>query len=228
MSYDPRTIAYMAELVFPPMELKLQQVQTIHNSLFSRPEIAYQNFQLAPDGVHLSNTPQSPGSVSAVTYRADRMIVREELRGITVEEFATRLVNVAKLSFQTLGIPSTVAQQFVVRSLVTPRHVADSREFMARRVIGAADEAWAAFGRPMQGVGLQLTFPRTENKPEVFNVKIETWNQDPRSLWIENVGLFTQPTPSANLADLTGCLYTTYKFITGPVSRFLNGFDRPD
>ena len=227
MSYDPRTIAYMAELVFPPLELQVQRVQTIHNSLFAKPEIAYQNFQVTHDGIHLSNLPQSPGSVSTVTFRPDRMILREELRGITVEDFATRMINVAKVGFATLGITASIAQQFVVRSLVTPRHVTDSREFLARRLIGAGNDAWEEFGRPLQSLGLQFTFPRTENRGEVFNTKVETWNQDPRSLWIENVGVFTQPTPTANLADLTGGLYATYRFITGPVSAFLTRFDQP-
>lgn len=227
MSYDPRTIAYMAELVFPPIELKVQQVQTVHNSLFAKPEIAYQNFQVAQDGIHLSNVPQSPGSISTVTFRPDRMIVREELRGITVEDFATRMVNVAKLGFETLGIVNSIAQQFVVRSLVTPRNVADSRDFMARRLMGSAETAWSELGRPMQSLGLQLTLPPTETQPETFNIKVETWNQDPRSLWIENVGVFTQPTATANLGELTAGLYSTYKFITGPVSRFLTRFDKP-
>lgn len=227
MSYDPRTIAYMAELIFPPLELQVQRVQTIHNSLFARPEIAYQNFQVAQDGIHLSNLPQSPGSVSSVTFRPDRMIVREELRGITVEEFATRLINVAKIGFTTLGVTASIAQQFVVRSLVNPRNVRDSREFLARRMISADNGVWDQLGRPLQSIGLQFTFPRTENHAEVFNTKVETWNQDPRSLWVENIGVFTQPTPTANLADLTGGLYATYRFITGPVSAFLTRFDQP-
>ncbi len=230
MSYDPRTIAFLAEIIYPPMELRADAVQTIHNSLFKQTELGYQNFQVAPDGIHLSNLPQKPGSVSMATFAPDRLIIREELRATTVEDFATRVVNVASVSFQTLGVQASLAQQFVVRSLITPRHVQDSREFLLQRVIAAPQPSWDAMGRPMQRVGLSFTFPATETEDQLYNVRIETWNQDPRSVWIENVGSFTKPVPSERTPDLSNLLFSTYKFVTGPLSRFLQQFDtkKPD
>ncbi len=227
MSYDPRMIAFLAEIIYTPLELRADVVQSIHNSLYRQTEISYQNFQIAADGIHLSNVPERPGAVSAVSFAPDRMVLREELRATTVEDFATRVVNVASVSFRTLGIPLSLAQQFVIRSLVTPRQTQDSREFLLRRVIGAPDQAWGAFGRPMQRVGLSFTFPQVQEHDQVFNVRIETWNQDPRSLWIENVGSYTRPVPAERIPDLGASLLTTYKFVTGQVSRFLSHFDRP-
>ena len=64
MSYDPRSIAFLAEILFQPVTLQADRVQQIHNALFSRREIAYQNFQIAQDGIHLSNLATSPGSVA--------------------------------------------------------------------------------------------------------------------------------------------------------------------
>jgi len=227
MSYDPRTIAYMAEIIYPPMQLAAEKVQDIHNALYRRSEISYQNFQVAPDGIHLTNVPEQPGSVSSVSFAPDRMVMREELRATTLEDFATRLVNVASQSFQTLGIGASLAQQFVVRSLVTPRTTTDTREFLAQRVLSAPESAWAAFGRPMQSVGLALTFPQTGTDNEMFRLRIETWNQDTRSLWIENVGSFTQPVPADRIPDLSNLLFSTYKFATGPVLEFISQFDKP-
>ena len=225
MSYEPRTIAYMAELIHQPMQLASDKVQTIHNSLFREAAVSYQNFQVAADGIHLSNIAQQPGSVSSVSFAPDRIVLREELRATTLEDFATRVVNVANISFRTLGVEASLAQQFVVRSLVTPRCEQDSREFMARRVFGASEEKWSAFQRPMQTVGMSLMFPQTDTDNEVFRVRVETWNQDPRSLWIENVGSFTQPVPAERLPDLSNLLHSTYGFVTGPVIEFLSQFD---
>lgn len=225
MSFDPRTIAYMAELIHQPMQLAADKVQTIHNTLFREAAVAYQNFQVAADGIHLSNVAQQPGSVSSATFTPDRIVLREELRATTLEDFARRVVEVARVSFQTLGIQVSLAQQFVVRSLVTPRSVQDSREFVARRVFGASEDKWNAFQRPMQTVGMSFMFPQTGNDSEVFRVRIETWNQDPRSLWIENVGSFTRPVPAERIPDLGQLLQSTYGFVTGPVSDFLKQFD---
>ena len=226
MSYAPRTIAYLADVIYPPKELRADQVQSLHNALFARPELSYQNFQIAQDGIHLSNIPTQPGSVSLATFRPDRIVFREELRGITIEEFATRVVNVCSQAFQTLSIPMSLAQQFAVRSLINPTSVKDSRELMMERVVPGDAETWQTLGRPLQGVGLTMTFPQTATDNHVFNVRLETWHQDPRSLWVENIGSFTQPVPAERLPDLGQNLFTTYRFATGPVTEFIARFDR--
>ena len=227
MSYDPRTIAFMAEILYPPIQLATDVLQGIHNKLFQQPEIAYQNFQVAPDGVHLTNLPESPGATSAVTFLPDRFVIREELRATTLEDFVTRMVNVTGISLQELGIEASVGQQFVVRSLVTPRHVTDSREFMTQRMLGGPVENWQKLGRPMDSLGVRFTFPQHEDQSELFNVRIETWNQDPRSIWIENVGTFTPPVPAAEVPSLSAHMSSTYRFVTGPVCDFVSSFDTP-
>lgn len=226
MSYDPRTIAFLAEVLFEPVELASDTVQGIHNSLYQQPEISYQNFQVAQDGIHLSNLPETPGSVSIATFLPDRLVLREELRGVTVEDFATRLVNVARITLDALGIQSSYGQQFVVRSLITPRRVSDSREFLSHRMMAASGPNLYKLGRPIESLGVRYTFPQHDDEKEVFNVRIETWNQDPRSIWLENVGQFSRPTTSDNMPSLSDNLFSTYRFLTGPVCEFLADFDR--
>ena len=150
MSYDPRTIAFLAEILVPPMQLSPDVVQGIHNSLFQQPELSYQSFQVAADGIHLTNMPGVPGAVSSVTFLPDRLIVREELGATTLDEFATRLVNVARISLEALEVEVSIAQQFVIRSLVTPRHVADSRRFISQRLLSGDATSLARFGRPLE------------------------------------------------------------------------------
>lgn len=227
MSYDPRSIAFLAEILFPPMQLRADQVQAIHNQLYRQPALSYQNFQVAHDGIHLSNLVQAPGQVSSVSFLPDRIVLREELRGTTVEDFATRTVNIASIACQQLGIGASVAQQFVVRSLVTPKHFRDGRELLTRKLVAPDVDAWPQFGRPLQSLGVRLTFPPTENSREAFHVRIESWPQDPRSLWIENTGSFAGPIPVENLPQLANYLYATYRFLTGPVGDFLARFDQP-
>ena len=134
MTYDPRTIAFAAEILYPPQQLRADLVQNVHNTLYQKPQLGYQNFQVAPDGIHLSNLAQAPGQVSTASFLFDRLVIREEMRGTTVEDFATRAVNVATLAFQTLNIGTSIAQQFVVRSLIAPRHFKDGRDFLAQRI----------------------------------------------------------------------------------------------
>jgi hypothetical protein len=227
MSYELRTIALRAEVIHAPIQLRPEMVQGIHNSLYRQAELSYQNFQIAPDGIHLSNLPQRPGEASVATFLPDRLVLREELQICTVEEFATRLVNVASVSYQALGITATLAQQFSIRSLVTPQHVKNGQILLMERLLRAGPDATKEFGRPIQSAGLRLVFPQTENSPEVFQVRIETWPQDPRSLWLENVGSFAQATQVENLPHISNYLYATYKFMAGPLGRFLAHYDHP-
>ncbi|MFM1872531.1 MAG: hypothetical protein RL398_1953 [Planctomycetota bacterium] len=227
MSYDPRTIAFSAEILYPPQQLRPDLLQGLHNNLFRQPAIGYQNFQVAPDGVHLTNLPQAPGQVSSATFQWDRLILREELRGATVEDFATRVVNVTSQAIQALGLPTTLASQFVIRSLVAPRHFRDGREFLSRRLVAPNGEGWQEFGRPLQAGGVRFLFPPHGEHRDSFQVRIETWPQDPRSLWLENTGSFPMPLPTPELPKLAAQLDDTYRFLTGPVSRFLAELDTP-
>ena len=230
MTYDPRTIAFAAELLYPPQQLRPDLVQTIHNSLYRQPAIGYQNFQVAPDVIHLSNLPTTPGQVSTASFLFDRLLLREEMRGTTVEDFATRAVNVATTAFRTLGIQASVVQQFVVRSLIAPRHFQDGRQFLAQRLmpsVASGDGGSSAFGRPMASLGVRYVFPPHEQHKQTFQVRIETWPQDQRSIWIENTGSYTAPLAVADMPRVADQLAATYQHVTGPVCSFLAKLDTP-
>jgi hypothetical protein len=161
MSYDLRTIAFAAEILYPPQQLRADLVQGVHNTLYRQPAIGYQNYQVAPDGILLSNLPLAPGQISSATFAWDRLALREELRGGSVEDFATRVVNVTQTAFQALSIPTTLMQQFVVRSLIAPRHFRDGREFLGKRLVAPGTEAWQSFGRPLHSLGVRLCSRRS-------------------------------------------------------------------
>ncbi len=227
MTYDPRTIAFAAELVYPPQQLRADLVQNVHNALYRQPQLGYQNFQVAHDGIHLSNLPQAPGQVSTASFLFDRLVLREEMRGVTVEDFATRAVNVATTAMQTLSIPTTLAQQFVVRSLVAPRHFQDGREFLSQRLMPSVADGGATFGRPMASLGVRYVFPPHGEQHETFQVRVETWPQDQRSIWLENSSSYTTPLATADVLQIADRLAATYQHLTGPVCSFLARLDTP-
>jgi hypothetical protein len=227
MTYDPRSIAFAAEILYPPQQLRADLVQSVHNALYRQPAIGYQNFQVAPDGIHLTNLPMQPGQISQATFAWDRLVLREELRGTTVEDFATRLVNVTTIAFQTLGITTSLAQQFVVRALIAPRHHRDGREFLSRKLVAPGADAWQVFGRPLQALGVRLVFPPHAGGREAYHVRVETWPQDARSLWLENTGSHAAPLAAADAPQLAEMLFATYRYLSGPVCDFLAALDTP-
>jgi hypothetical protein len=113
-----------------------------------------------------------------------------------------------------------------VRSLVTPKHHRDGREFLAQRLL-AQGETLAAFGRPLQGLGLRLALPPTEQHRSGCQVRIENWAPDPRSVWIEVTTTAAGAIAQGQLPQVADHLYATYALVTGPVSEFLAAHDRP-
>jgi hypothetical protein len=227
MNYDPRTIAFAAEILHPPQHLRADLVQSVHNALWHKPAIGYQNFQIAPDGIHLTNVPQVPGQVSSATFTWDRLVLREELRGTTPEDFASRVVEVVNIAYGALGIGASVAQQFTVRSLVAPRHYRDGREFLSRKLVAPGADAWQAFDRPLHSLGVRFVLPPPAGAVETYHVRVETWPQDQRSIWLENTGSFPTPTPIGEAARFAEQLDATYRFLCGPVCGFLATLDTP-
>jgi hypothetical protein len=226
-NYEPRTIAFGAEVLHTPLALRADAVQRIHNELFTQREVSYQNFQVAQDGIHLSNLPTAPGQVSATSFLPDRIVIREELRGTTIEDFATRVVNVVGTAYRGLSIPLSLGQQFWIRSLINPQYHSDSRSFVAERMLAGGSEALAAFQRPLHSLGLRMTFPSTGPESPVVNLRIEPWVQEPRSLWIEIIGQFSAPTQPDRLGQLGNALYSTYRFLSGPTLDYIQRFDLP-
>ena len=95
-------------------------------------------------------------------------------------------------------------------------------------VVGSQIVGTCAFKSPPRSNRVEIsyfTFPQHDEQDQLYNIRIESWNQDPRSLWIEGVGSFTQPIPAAEMPQLSSFLGATYEFVTGPVCEYLHEFD---
>ena len=227
-AYDPRTIALLSEIIHPPLELAAQSVQAIHNELYQHAEFSYQNFAVTPQGITLSNLVEQEGAVSSVNFLPDRIQIREELSGAHVDDFGRRLEHVAKIAIERLSIPILVAQQHVVRSLINPRHFADSREFLAGAVCGLPPEDFGAFERPIELYGMRLLFPAITENGDNHAIRIESFRDDSRCVWLEDVATFTTAVMPGQLDQLASNMRDTYDFVRSKVLGFLARFDRSD
>lgn len=225
MEYPLRSIAYLAELIYPPKQHSAADLQRVHSLTFADDRCRYQNFQLHPGGASLSNPQTQPTMVSSATFLPDRMQVREEMSGISREDFQDRMARLSGLAFQVLGVPQFLMQNFVVRSLVNPRNFYDSREFISRSLLNMEEEDFACLARQPQILGVRMVFPQSNENRGMFNVRVESYAAEPRSLFIENVGSFRSVVNQHNLADLTSDFFATYDYIDGNLVDFIAQFD---
>lgn len=224
MHYAPRTIALLTELLHAPLAPDPAPIQRIHNELFQGGDPAYRNFHALPHGAVLSNPMTRPGAVSSAEFLPDRMRFREELTAGTHEDFAGRAADLAMRAAQARGIAQITAQAVIVRTLVNPRNFSDSRAFLREAMLGM-DAETAVFGREPGLFGLRMVFPPTPSEPNAFTLRVESFANDPRSIFLENQGAFG-PMPAADVAaGARANVERTYAFLVTQALEFLSQFD---
>lgn len=226
MPYGLRSIAFVAELIHAPVQHDPRLLQRLHGELFASSEASYRDFRLVPGGAQLANAAGGlPGApVSCVNLLPDRVQIREEQTGQSREDFEARVGHLARTVLEVLPVKLFLAQQYAVRSVVNPQTAEDAREFMLRTVFGFDDALLASFPATPALAGLRFAFPPT---PEggVFNVRLESFSTDNRSLFLEAVGTFGHPARADGIEGLVQRFELTYDFLHERLVSFVGQFD---
>ena len=225
MQYTPRTISFLAELLHPPLVADPAPIQRIHNQLFQSKSPAYASFAVRPDGAVLSNPAQRPGTESSATFLGDRILFKEENTGLSLDEFIERIEQIVELTTREKKLQIFTGQAITVRSLINPKHFSDSRTFIKSGVCGFSNESMN-FGREPQLVGLRLVFPPTPEEPQAYALRIESFANDPRSVFVENQGTFGPSMIQGAAQDIAAKIRATYAFLTERSLAFLAQFDQ--
>jgi len=231
LPYDPRTIAFLCELLHPPMTPDPGPIQKVHNSLFEGGDPLYRSYNVTHEGAILSNPVTRPGAVSSAGFLGDRIQIREEMTGLTVEDFITRVQAIAEKGAAARQLQLFTAQVVTIRTLVNPRSFRDSRGFLKQGMFGFQDEV-EVFGQEPQLYGMRMVFSPTQEQPHAFSIRVESFANDPRSLFIENQGTFgpivLQQGPATlphGLEPITHNIQSAYSFIVERALPFLARFD---
>jgi len=225
MQYAPRTIALATELFHPPIQPDPAPVQRVHNQQFQGGDPEFRSFAVTPTGAVLSNPVTRPGAVSAASFLPDRFQFREELGSLTHEEFAARVRSVSDLVAQEVGIQVFTAQQVTLRTLVNPRNFADSRAYLKEGMFGFEDEI-GEFSREPLLYGIRLVFPATQDQPCAYALRIESFSNDPRSLFIENQATYAPIMVTRGLETVETNIRDAYDFLVEKALRFVSRFDQ--
>lgn len=224
MNYTPRTIALLSEILHPPLPSDPSSVQKVHNQMFEGGAPDYSSFAVVPNGAILSNPGTRPGEVSQVSFLPDRIQFREELGTQTHESFATRIQRITASICGIRGITRLTAQSVVVRTLVNPRTYKDSRNYLKNGMFGFGDRV-DVFGSAPQLYGLRMVFPPTQDEQAAYALRIESFNNDVRSLYIESQGTFGSVDVTNGLDSLASNVEDTYRFVVERGLPFVASFD---
>jgi hypothetical protein len=225
MAYAPRTIAFVTELIHPPMRPDPAVIQRVHNELFQAADPDYKSFAVTQGGAVLSNPVTRPGAVSSASFMADRFQFREELGSMTVDEFAALVRRISERVAQLCGIQVFTAQQVTIHTLVNPRHFGDAREFLKQGMFGFGEQT-DEFEREPQLYGLRLVFPPSETEPNAHALRVESFNDDVRSLFVENQASYPPILVARGLDVLTQNIEGAYAFLVERALAFVGRFDQ--
>ncbi len=231
MSYALRSIAFVAELIHPPVKHEPRGLQQLHAELFEHRDCNYRDFRMVPGGAQFSNSAPGgmPGTpVSVANVLADRIQIREEQTGVSKEDFEARLSVLAQSALSVLPMQLFMVQQFAVRSLINPHSVDDARAFMMQSVFGYDETMLGVFPAQPSLSGMRFTFPPDPETQAVFNMRLESYSQDNRSLFLENVGTFGKPLADGALGELPERFASTYDFMQDQMVGFVSQFDHED
>lgn len=223
--YAPRTIGYACELLHAPRTPDPAAVQRVHNRLFEDAQPCYSSFAVTPLGPILTNPSTRPGVVSQVAFLADRFQFREEMGGLTCEDFAARVRRIAEEVGEERDI-EPLGAQVTIRSLVNPQHFRDARELLAGALQGG-ETSLSAFGAPAGLIGVRFAFPPGEGGAAAHSVRIESYAQDARSLFVETQGSYGRERLDEGAAAVETAVLDTYRFLLERALRFVAVHDRP-
>jgi hypothetical protein len=224
MAYQPRTIALLCELFHPPLAGDPRPIQKLHNQMFETGEPAYSSFAVTPAGPVLSNPVTQPGAASQVAFLADRIQFREEMGGLTHESFSHRVRQVAENVARERAIQVFTGQQVTLRSLINPKTFKDTRVFLKEGMFGFGEEL-EALGREPQLYGLRLVFAPGGEQNNAYALRIESFNNDPRSLYHEVQGTFGPTLAARGFELISERVLDTYRFLTERALPFVGRFD---
>ena len=226
MDYALRSITFSCDLISRArFQHSADSLQKLHSSVFADASYPYKNFSVIPGGAQLANPSVQRGASSSVIVLPDRVRIQEQGTGCGRDEFEARLEGLAQTSLECLDFTEYAAQQFVVQSLINPRRWDDARAFLADAVLELKEDDLEPLGRKPGLYGVRLAFPGTPEDPSLYNVRIESYSQDARSLFLENVGVFNQVIAPGDVAQVTKRFEQTYCFLESNVGGFISNLD---
>ena len=211
--YPLRSIQFLAELVFPAQQWQLADLQRLHAKCFERESSRYANFQVVQGGAQLSNPVSQQGAVSAAIVLPDRIRIQEQMTGMAREEFEKRLDAFARAVFSELKVPHFAAQQFAVQSLATPRVAQNAVDLMGKAMLSFSNDDFELFERKPLLMGVRMSFPTAPVDEGQFHSRIETMQRDPKSIFLENVGVFRTQIGEPECGRLIAQFVQTYDWV---------------
>lgn len=214
-SLGPATLlAQISTLRFPPAPLHAAQYREVFNRLSAMENF---NFALTGEGVEMVTPPGESGESMRVGLSRDAVAVSFDPTSRSADYVVEQLTAILKELSSVLPIPVFIQQTHIIRKTIPLQGIDDSRRFLTNQLLCISEANLAQWKRPLGAVGVRFVFTpqQTENVSNLnnFDLKIESYLQDPKKVFIENAATFLVPLPAGQWDQLKTSLQEAHRFL---------------
>jgi hypothetical protein len=224
-SLGPTTLlAQISTLRFPPAPLHAAQYREVFNRLSAMENF---NFALTGEGVEMITPPGESGETMRVGLGRDAVSVSFDPTSRSADYAVEQLTAILKEISSVLPIPVFIQQTHIIRKTIPLSGEGDSRRFLTEQLLCVTEEGISGWKRPLGAVGVRFVFTpqQTQDVSNLnnFDLKIESYLQDPRKIFIENAATFLVPLPAGQWDQLKASLSEAHKFLDDYAVSILKG-----
>lgn len=214
---------YHLGIVFPDRRLAVKDLKKL-TARMDEAGLDYTKSAFAPNDAVFENA--RPDSPEKTIYRVTHKFLalsHHFVREVQFESFCKRAETFIPIVTGLVGMPAWLNQECFVQKLAPCPGGEDSRTYLSRNVVHLGERGLEAFEKRPYGLGVRLFFPAVQGDPVEFDVKIESFLQDPSRLFLQTHARFLKSLPTKDPKQAVECLRRTKAFLEEKVFAFIEG-----
>ena len=223
MDVSTRLYSMAVEAVYMPNQLDEKKCRDIFGKVSDAHSIV--TYQSLPDGSVLMSSKDEKTNLARYRISKDRLGISYEFCVQSLNYCQAMADDFLKVFAEVTGNSMFLMHSVIIRKLVNIKGVEDGRAFLIGKAFSIRDENLRPFGRPLHAFGARMFFPPVKEDPCAFDVKIESWMEDYRTLFLECAGVYSAPLDLKTSGTGMGNNITkTDEFINKNIMGFLSQF----
>ena len=223
MDVSTRFFSMAVEAVFMPAQLDEKKCRGIFDRVSDSHSIV--TYQSLADSSVLMSSKDEKTNLARYRISKDRLTITYEFCSQSMNYYQAMSDDFFKIFTDITGTSLFIMHNVIIRKLLNIKGIEDGRGFLISRVFSMKEENFKGFGRPLHAMGARMFFPPVKEDMTAYDVKIESWMEDYRTLFLECAGVYSNPVDiKANSAAIGNDITRTDEFINKNVMGFLSQF----
>ena len=154
-----------------------------------------------------------------LTLTPDRLIYRDDFSQSTFVAFLEDMEHILNALRDIFHIPVLLHSKILLRVLMPLPAGENAASYIQKSMVNAMVPYLSHYHRPLQGIGIRLVFPPTQELHSTFHLRIEPYYRDPQFFFLENSAQFFDPL--IRFADMKLHFQKAYDFLKDEAGPFL-------